>query len=213
MERKNNYVIQAEQARRLFCTRDLDAVVRAHALRAEGEFLYLRLLGEDYRVSRTSGHIARKRNGTWLPADGFDETLTIFDLLCDAKPDRRAAGVWKTTLEFGGHVHRGLLETEAADAQERLYDEKPELLCRACRLLGGTPMVGADLAFILPFFEELRIAVQFWHGDDEFAPRLRVLWDANADQYLRYETMYYAIGLLKARLLEYGTLVSSGGIC
>ena len=37
----------------------------------------------------------------------------------------------------------------------------------------------------------------------EFAPRLRFLWDANADRYLRYETMYYAMGLVRERLQEY----------
>lgn len=204
MERKNNYEIQAGQARKLFCAHDLDAVARAHGLRTDGDFLYLRLLSEDYRVSRADGYIARRDSGAWLPADGFDETLTIFDLLCDAKPGRRAAGAWKTTLDFGGQVHRGLMEPNRADALELLYDRRPELLERACLRLGGTPMAGADVSFSLPFFEELRIAVQFWHGDDEFAPRLRVLWDANADQYLRYETMYYAIGLLKSRLREYG---------
>lgn len=200
MERKNNYVIQAAQARKLFCAHDLDAVVRAHKLRADADFLYLRLLGEDYRVSRTDGHIMRQESGVWVPADGFDETLTIFDLLCDAKPGRMAAGEWKTTLDFGGQVHRGLMEPNRADELELLYDRQPELLRRSCIRLGGAPMAGADMGFSLPFFEDLRIAVQFWHGDDEFAPRLRVLWDANADQYLRYETMYYAIGLLKTRL-------------
>lgn len=204
MERKNNYEIQAGQARKLFCAHDLDAVARAHGLRTDGGFLYLRLLSEDYRVSRADGYIARRDSGAWLPADGFDETLTIFDLLCDAKPGRRAAGAWKTTLDFGGQVHRGLMEPNRADALELLYDRRPELLECACLRLGGTPMAGADVSFSLPFFEELRIAVQFWHGDDEFAPRLRVLWDANADQYLRYETMYYAIGLLKSRLRAYG---------
>ena len=204
MERKNNYEIQAGQARKLFCAHDLDAVARAHGLRTDGDFLYLRLLSEDYRVSRADGYIARRDSGAWLPADGFDETLTIFDLLCDAKPGRRAAGAWKTTLDFGGQVHRGLMEPNRADALELLYDRRPELLERACLRLGGTPMAGADVSFSLPFCEELRIAVQFWHGDDEFAPRLRVLWDANADQYLRYETMYYAIGLLKSRLRAYG---------
>ena len=204
MERRNNYAIQAEQARKLFCAHDLDAVARAHGLRTDADFLYLHLLSEDYRVSRSSGHLARWEGEAWLPADGFDETLTIFDLLCDAKPGRRAAGAWKTTLDFGGQVHRGLMEPNRADALELLYDRRPELLERACLRLGGTPMAGADVSFSLPFFEELRIAVQFWHGDDEFAPRLRVLWDANADQYLRYETMYYAIGLLKSRLRAYG---------
>ena len=203
MERKNNYEIQAAQARNLFCARDQAQIIRAHALRADAEYLYLRLLGEDYRVCRADGHIGRRVNGVWHAADGFDETLTIFDLLCDAKPERCAAGSWKTTQAFGGYVHRGLLETERADALERLYDAQPELLQKACLRLGGAPLAGADLAFTLPFFEALRIAVQFWHGDEEFAPRLRVLWDANADRYLRYETMYYAISLLKARLRAY----------
>ena len=62
------------------------------------------------------------------------------------------------------------MEPNRADALELLYDRRPELLERACLRLGGTPMVGADVSFSLPFFEELRIAVQFWHGDDEFAP-------------------------------------------
>lgn len=95
MERRNNYAIQAEQARKLFCAHDLDAVARAHGLRTDADFLYLHLLSEDYRVSRSSGHIARREGEAWLPADGFDETLTIFDLLCDAKPGRRAAGTGK----------------------------------------------------------------------------------------------------------------------
>ena len=161
MERKNNYEIQAGQARKLFCAHDLDAVARAHGLRTDGDYLYLHLLSEDYRVSRADGYIARRDSGAWLPADGFDETLTIFDLLCDAKPGRRAAGAWKTTLDFGGQVHRGLMEPNRADALELLYDRRPELLERACLRLGGTPMAGADVSFSLPFFEELRIAVQF----------------------------------------------------
>jgi len=204
MERKNNYEIQAAQARALFCARDLDAAAREHGLRQEGQWLHLRLLGEPYRVSRRNGRIEREEDGRWLPADGFDETLTIFDLLCDAKPGRRAAGAWKTTLDFGGQVHRGLMEPNRADELELLYDRRPELLERACLRLGGTPMAGADVSFSLPFFEELRIAVQFWHGDEEFSPRLRFLWDAAADQYLRYETMYYALSLLRTRLQALG---------
>ena len=63
---------------------------------------------------------------------------------------------------------------------------------------------GADVSYALPFFEDLRIAVQFWYGDEEFSPRLRFLWDAAADQYLRYETMYYALSLLRTRLQALG---------
>ena len=203
MERRNNYEIQAAQARALFCARDLCEVIRRHALRADAAYLYLTLLTEPYRVSRMSGHIERRVGGDWRSADSFDEALTIFDLLCDAKPDRRAAGTWKTTLGFGHHVHRGLLESEKPEPLALLYDRQPELFAAGCSRLGGQAMEGADLAFSLPFFEDLRIALQFWHGDEDFAPRLQLLWDANADQYLKYETMYYAAAVIKSRLREY----------
>ena len=52
------------------------------------------------------------------------------------------------------------------------------------------------------FFDGLPIVIQLWLGDEEFPPSLRFLWDENALMYLRYETMYYAKGLLLQRLKE-----------
>ena len=52
-------------------------------------------------------------------------------------------------------------------------------------------------------FDGLRIGVLFWAGDEEFLPRLRYLWDENAKQYIRYETMYFAVNLLLRRLREF----------
>ena len=46
MERKNNYEIQAAQARALFCARDLDAVAREHGLRQAGQWVPMRLMRE-----------------------------------------------------------------------------------------------------------------------------------------------------------------------
>ena len=68
--------------------------------------------------------------------------------------------------------------------------------------MGGTERKGADAGFDIPVFQELYITLLFWEGDEEFAPRLRFLWDENALQYLKYETMYYAVGYLKERLEE-----------
>ena len=203
MERRNNYEIQAAQARGLFCQRDLQTLTQMHRLQTDASWLYLRLFGSDYRVGRADGHIFRQQDGCWVCADGFNETLTIFDLLCDGKPDRHPAGTWRTTADFGGHVHREHAFDDAADPSslEQKADRQPEQLARACCALGGTPVGGADCAFVVPFFEDLCVMVQFWHGDEEFLPRLQFLWDANADQYLRYETMYYAMNLMRERLL------------
>ena len=63
-------------------------------------------------------------------------------------------------------------------------------------------MPGADLGYAIELLDGLRILVQLWHGDEEFAPRLRFLWDENTTQYIRYETTWFALGLLKERLRE-----------
>ena len=88
MERRDNYAIQAAQARALFCARDLDAVAREHHLAQADSWLFFTLLHEPYRVSRETGHMERQKDGAWLSADSFDEALTVFDLLCDASPAR-----------------------------------------------------------------------------------------------------------------------------
>ena len=73
----------------------------------------------------------------------------------------------------------------------------------ACEKMGGQRLSGADIGYAIELFDGLQIGIQFWHGDEEFLPRLRYLWDENARQYIRYETMYFAIGLLKRWILEY----------
>jgi hypothetical protein len=69
--------------------------------------------------------------------------------------------------------------------------------------LGDRPeSSGADIGYTLELVDGLRIFVQLWHGDEEFAPRVRCLWDENTKMYLRYETTWYAVGLLMGRIRE-----------
>ena len=96
--------------------------------------------------------------------------------------------------------HRSLLDKK--DPVACRVDEDPETFCRACEALGAVPLAGGDLGWAVPLFEELRIGLLFRHGDEEFYPRLRYVWDTNAGMYLRYETMFYAVGLLNRRLMD-----------
>ena len=102
---------------------------------------------------------------------------------------------------FGMQFHSGLLEKER-DPWALRFDRDPESLHRACRALGGREIPGADICYSIEFFDSLPLCIQFWHGDEEFSPRLRYLWDENADRYLKYETMYFALNLLHARMEE-----------
>jgi hypothetical protein len=44
------------------------------------------------------------------------------------------------------------------------------------------------------------VLLQFWEGDEEFPPKLLILWDRNTDQFMHFETTFYLQGDLLDRL-------------
>lgn len=201
MERKNNYLIQAQQAKERFLTYEQQVLIRKFSLKYDEEYLYMVFLCKPYRLSRATGDLWRQEGEIWQDANTFGEVMTLLDLLCDSRENRWISGRWKNMQSFGMQFHQNLLE-EPRDPVAVCFDREPERLIRACESLGAEKIPGGDYGFAVELFDGLKIGILFWHGDEEFAPRLRFLWDENAMMYIRYETMYYAIGLLKERLLE-----------
>ena len=192
--KRDNYAIQAEDARLRFLTYDQCAM----PVEKDADFLYLSFCGIPYRISRSDGHIFRLENSSWLPADSHGEVLTVYDYLCDAKPGRAHAGEFVSLASLGNHVHSSL-SIHSGDL-EKAIDADPAAFCRACGSLGGTPAKGGDLCFDLMLFPDLPIRLRFWHADDEFPPVLDLLWDRNTLSFLRYETTWYAAGVLRRHI-------------
>lgn len=201
MERKDNYAIQVQQAKQHFLTYDQQAILQKHSIAYDDTYLYPYMLGKRYRLSRATGDLQRQEDALWLDANTHAEVMTLLDWLCDSRVDRHLSGQWNNMQNFGLLFHRNLLE-DRKDPTAALFDRHPEALHKACRDLGGKPLPGCDIGYAIELFDGLCIALQFWAGDEEFAPRLRWLWDENALQYLRYETMYFAVGLLTQRLTD-----------
>lgn len=199
MERKDNYAIQMVNAKQWFLKYDQEKVIKKCHLHADSQYLYAKMWGFLYRLNRQSGDLERQEDGIWLDANTFNEVLTLLDLLCDSREDRHLAGQWVSLQSLGLQFHQNLVE-DGRDPLAELFDREPERLHRSCRAMGGEMLKGADISYAIELFDGLKVAVQFWHGDDEFAPRLRYMLDANAKMYLKYETMYYALGFLKHRL-------------
>ena len=197
--RPNNHQIMALQARGLFLTYDQDAIIAKSPVTFDETFLYLPVLDRAARVSRSTGEVCWLLDGTATPATPH-ETLTVFDYLCDASPTRSLSGQWKSMASFGLQFHSGMLESSAPSPLETAIDQNPEAFRRACIHLGGSPFPNCDIGFSLPLFPDLPVALAFWRSDEEFPPQTRWFWDGNALQYLRYETMHYAVGLISARL-------------
>lgn len=203
MARVNNYLIQAQQAKTRFLTYDQEKLIKKLNLQADDAFLYMTLLYKSYRLSRTTGDLERLEGESWQDANTFEELLTLLDLLCDSRDDRYLSRRWQNMQTFGLQFHQNLLEDRADPFASRI-DKNPEFLHNAAKVLAAEVIPGGDMGYAFELFDGLKIGLLFWHGDDEFFPRVRYLWDENAKQYIRYETMYYAVNLLRQRIEEFG---------
>ena len=201
MTRRNNYLIQAQQAKERFLTYDQEKLIRKFGLQFDTQYLYVNFLCKQYRLNRTTGDLQRQSCGEWVDGNTYEEVMTLLDLLCDSRDDCCLAHSWQNMQSFGLQFHQNLLEEHRDPSAER-FDREPERLHRAAKALGAEAIAGGDIGYAFELFDGLKIGLLFWHGDEEFAPRIRYLWDANAKQYIRYETMYFAVDLLLRRIEE-----------
>ena len=201
MRTKNNYYLQMQQAKQRFLTYDQESLIRKLDLKADSQYLYPTLFSAQYRISRTTGDTECLKKGIWQDANEFEEVMTLLDLICDSREDRFVSGQWKSMRDFGLMFHQTLLE-DRKDPWACYFQENGEAFRAACEALGGKAVPSGDIAYRIEVFDGLPVMLQLWFGDDEFPPNLRLLWDENALMYLRYETMYYAKGLLLEQIKE-----------
>ena len=202
MEQKiDNYQIQAQRARQRFLTYDQQQIIAKSPLTFDDDYLYLPVLDRTCMIRRQTGELFWQAGGVCTPSHDPSDAMTIFDYLCDSRRDRCLSGEFIAMANFGHQFHSGLLESGAPSELERRADQDLPGFCRACRALRGEPVTGGDAGFRLRFFPDLPVVLRFWASDEEFPAQLRFYWDKNTLFYLRYETMYYALGILQSRLL------------
>ena len=201
MTRPDNYAIQAQDAKNRFLTYDQSKMIEKFHLAWDEDYLYPVMLGSQYRLCRKTGNLERKEGEAWVDGNSFGQVMTLLDMLCDAKEYRCLSGRYKQQQHFGLMFHQNFAE-DTKNPLALAFDRDEAALRRACNAMGAKDFPGGDYGCMIELFDGLCIGLLFWHGDDEFAPRQRVFWDENALQWIRYETMYYAVGLLQQQLLK-----------
>ena len=202
-EHISNYDLQVDISKRIFLEYDQELLIRKFRLEADKQYLYLTYLNTPCRIGRSDGGIEAYMEGTWKACRAYSTVMTIYDLLCYHKGEAAPAlsGQW---CAVGNFVVTGVTNTETFTKKYAAkLDGRLEELKVAVQSLGGVlleRMAGADLTCkfqVTPFFPVL---LQFWEGDDEFPPKLMLLWDRNTDKILPFETTFYLQGNLLERL-------------
>ncbi len=197
---RNNYAQMAAQIRRLFLTYDQAQIAAKIPLTLDESFFYLPVLDRLCRIHRVTGDLSWQEGTRITSSTDPTNAITIFDYLCDARPDRTLTGEFQGLTGFGHLFHTGLVENRPVTPLETFIDHHPHAFCQASLALGGTPYPRGDLGYQLPLFPDFPVVLQFYHSDEDFPPQLRSFWDGNSLSFLRYETMHYALRLIEARL-------------
>ena len=201
----SNYDLQVDLAKGIFLKYDQEKLIRKFQLEADTDWLCLTYLHTPCRISRETGAIEEAENGQWQACRDYSTVMTIYDLLCYHKGDRMPplTGQW---CPVGTFIVTGITQTEKFTGKyARIFHGHLPELKQACQVMGGVMlprMAGADVTCrfdVTPFFPVL---LQFWEGDDEFPPKLLLLWDRNTDRFLHFETTFYLQGDLLGRLQQ-----------
>lgn len=208
---QSNYDKTRDAMRVQFLQYDQNAMIGRFSLRADDAYLYLPFLGGMCRVGRKDGVVEWSDDGlrAYTEAD-YMLSLTLYDVLCCAKPDCRLTGQYVTERSLPGVVYTGhtaaYAPTGGGETLAALFDRAPDRLEAACQTLGGAPYGRGDVAYRVPLFEFLPVVFQFWRADEDFPASITLLWDAATLDFMKYETMCYAEILFLNRLRQLAQL-------
>jgi hypothetical protein len=144
--------------------------------------------------------LAAVRAADGKPCPTFDQAMLLYYLDCaDGAP---LAGQWIGYRElpngaFYHQAYQGYSGTRLAQA----YGSRPEAFAPAAQALGGEPIMDlGTLAFAFQPLPRIRLAAVLWPGDEEFAARGAVLFDAGCSHYMTIDGLALLGGGLAGRL-------------
>lgn len=203
---KSNYELQVDISKKIFLGYDQETIIKKFQLQADDLWIYISYLNTPCRISRNTGEIEEYITNEWRPCRTYVTVMTIYDLLCFHQGQNAPAllGQWCTA---GSFVVTGVQDSGTfIKKYALLFNGRIAELKAACQAVGGKlqpRMAGADVTcqiYVTPFFPVL---LQFWEGDEEFAPKLVLMWDRNADKFLHFETTFFLQGDLLERLKDH----------
>ena len=198
-EHKSNYDVTRDRVESEFLKYDQESMIEKFHLVHDTNFIYIRFLSQDYRINRRTGRVERLPEAVHA---GFHETMTIFDVLCESKPDCRLSGEFVRVNDLDGVTKTARLGGNLFDGSAKAFTHRVDALKAACEKLGGTAGTVGDVSYRIPMFDFFPVTLQFWDADDEFDSVLKIMWDRRTLDFMRYETTWYAAGHLLGRIEE-----------
>jgi len=134
-------------------------------------------------------------------------TLLLHYLLrADGSP---LAGRWVGYQDIpGGLLYAGVFGKRVTEPLVKTFGKSHRSFMDAGLRLGGKPAGVGDASFVLWALPSVPLQFVLWEGDDEFPPRVHLLFDASVDHYLSLEDIV-VLGQMAAQRIIHRTAIQS----
>ena len=128
-------------------------------------------------------------------------SLMVLVYLTDAK-EIKPTHTWVSEKDLAGGAtfFRGLHRLPVEEL-EALYGKNPGVFLEAGQRLGGNEILYGDKAFALDVFPRVPLAFVLWKEDEEFSPRVTVLFDSTIQSHLPLDVIWCLASETARRLL------------
>ena len=103
----------------------------------------------------------------------------------------------------GGNIYHPTFVKRTMKPLTDYFGEKPATLVEATERLGGYKADYGDTGITVNAFSRVPITFALWHGDEEFAPELNLLFDASVSDYLETEDVTIVCETITWKMVRY----------
>ena len=199
----SNYEIMRNQMRGEFVKYDQEKMVKKFSLRNDEDYIYIEFMLREYRIHRKTGGVEWSEDdfSTSTEAD-YNESMTIYDILCYSKDDCSLSGNYCPVNMLKGTVKSSSVGSDLFQKSADAFNGKIEKLEAVCGIFGEKADLSGVVAAKLYPFTFLPVILQYWEADEEFPANLEFMFDENILDYMHFETIFFMMGHIVKRIQE-----------
>ena len=163
--------------------------------------LILPFLERDLFVDMTSRCLKTLKNGAWERVEYPLLELLVLVYLLKVGPNLPSNDMVSAKELKSAHFFQGPHELRISPLLD-VFGQDLSGFKKAAESLGGQSLDLADVAFRIITFPKVPLYYLFWEGDDEFEPRLSVLFDRTIEKHLSADAIWGLVNLMTDALLR-----------
>jgi hypothetical protein len=128
--------------------------------------------------------------------------LMVLVYLTEAK-EIKPTHTWisEKDLKGGSTFFRGPHSLQVEELED-LYGKDPDAFLKAGKKLSGNEILYGDKGFALEVFPKIPLAYILWKGDEEFPPKIGILFDSSIESHLPLDMIWCLVAETSRRLAE-----------